>query len=59
MSNPNVAVDDLASYENGDMAFEDVVDMFQRLIDSGMAWVLQGHYGRTALDLISAGYCVG
>jgi hypothetical protein len=32
--------------------------MFQRLINSGIAWQLQGHYGRTAMRLLDKGLCV-
>lgn len=31
---------------------------YQRLINSGMAWRLEGSIGRTAMDLIKAGYCL-
>ncbi len=37
------------------MEVEDEVDFFQELVDSGLAWSLQGSYGRTAKDLIEAG----
>jgi hypothetical protein len=50
-------VDDIIRYEQGEMNDEDTIKMFQKLIDSGMAWQLQGHYGRTAMALIEAGYC--
>jgi len=50
-------VDKIIAYENGEMSDEDTIELFQTLIDSGMAWTLQGHYGRTAMSLIEAGYC--
>jgi hypothetical protein len=50
-------VQDIIDYENGDMDFDRIVDMFQKLIDSGQAWTLQGHYGRTAMALIEQGHC--
>jgi len=50
-------VDQIITYESGEMEFEELVDMFQQLIDSGLAWRLQGHYGRTASDLIERGFC--
>lgn len=35
----------------------EMVELFQRLIDTGLAWELQGIYGRTAKRLIDAGLC--
>jgi hypothetical protein len=48
-------VNKIIAYENGEMDEEEMVDLFQGLVDSGMAWRLQGHYGRTAAALIDAG----
>ena len=50
-------VDDIIAYENGDMDWDRLVVFFQNLIDNGMAWSLQGHYGRMAQGLIDEGYC--
>lgn len=36
---------------------EEVIAAFQRLIDLGVVWSLQGFYGRTAANLIEEGYC--
>jgi hypothetical protein len=36
---------------------EEVVEAWQRLIDTGLAWRLQGWFGRTAQSLIAAGVC--
>jgi hypothetical protein len=52
----NVPVDDIIRYEEGEMSDEDMIAMFQKLVNSGLAWQLQGSYGRTARDLIEAGY---
>lgn len=52
-----VHVDDIMDYESGLMSEGDMINMFQKLINNGMAWTLQGHYGRTAQMLIDAGYC--
>ena len=51
------AVDKIMAYEAGDMNDEEMVEFFQELIDSGMAWKLQGHYSRTAAALLKAGLC--
>jgi len=54
-------VDDIAAeiidFENGELDDDEVVALFQLLIDNGMAWTLQGHYGRTARFFIGAGLC--
>ena len=44
----------LTDYEE---SFDAYVAAFQLLIDSGLAWQLQGRVGRTAADLIAAGHC--
>lgn len=46
----------IIEYETGEMSKEGVVELFQELVDTGLAWKLQGHYGRTAMALIEAGY---
>lgn len=51
-------VEKIIAYESGDMQTqEEMVEFFQDLINSGQAWSLQGHYGRTAQALIDQGYC--
>jgi len=51
------SITDIIDYESGEMPPEDVPSFFQPMIDSGIVWQLQGHYGRTAVDLIEAGFC--
>ena len=36
---------------------EQLIDAWQHLIDTGLAWKLQGWFGRQAKSLIEAGYC--
>ena len=50
-------IDKIMAFESGELDEEGVIELFQELIDSGLAWKLQGSYGRTAKALIDAGYC--
>lgn len=50
-------VDFVMAYECGDLDEEQIIYGFQKLIDSGIVWQLQGHYGRMATTLIERGYC--
>jgi hypothetical protein len=51
-------LDKIIAWENGEMEdLDELVDFFQGMIDSGVVWQLQGHYGRTAQTLIEAGVC--
>lgn len=50
-------VDKIMAWEGGDMDDKAEIEFFQELIDNGMAWTLQGVYGRTAQALIDRGDC--
>lgn len=39
--------------EDGNVTFD-----LQALIDSGQAWMMEGHVGRAAMEAIEAGVCV-
>jgi hypothetical protein len=45
----------ILAYESGELSQEATRRLFQHLVDSGLAWKLQGHYGRTATALIEGG----
>ena len=51
-------VDKIIDYESGELSNEDTLALFQELVNSGLAWKLQGHYGRTAAQLIKEGLMV-
>lgn len=48
-------INKITAYEQGDMDEEEIIEFFQELMDSGLIWSLQGHYGRTAQAMVSAG----
>ncbi len=50
-------VNAIMRYEDGTLPMDEVIALFQYLIDTGMAWTLQGFYGCTAMGLIDAGLC--
>lgn len=45
----------IIQYEGGEQSAEETLRLFQYLVDTGLAWKLQGHYGRTAKTLIDKG----
>ena len=46
----------LMAYEEGELDASATLELFAQLIASGMAWHLQGSYGRAAAILIERGY---
>ena len=50
-----ISIDKIIAFENGELAIDEVVELFAELIANGMAWSLQGSYGRMASDFIENG----
>lgn len=48
-------IDAIIAYEQGDLPEDETIALFQRLVDSGLVWSLQGSYGRAAVRLIELG----
>ena len=48
-------VGEIIEFETGQMSEERIITFFQGLVDSGLAWQLQGSNGRMAARLIEAG----
>jgi hypothetical protein len=46
----------IMAYEPGNLNDEGTIELFHRLVNSGLAFRLQGHYGRMAMALIKGGY---
>jgi hypothetical protein len=51
---PSLAVGIAEGYESAESE-EQVIAAWQYLVDSGLAWRLQGWFGRTASDMIEQG----
>lgn len=45
----------IIEFEDGELSDDEAIELFAELIKSGLAWSLQGSYGRTARDLIAMG----
>lgn len=51
--------EELAGYGLGELTEDDRLSAWQYLIDTGLAWQLQGSFGRMAKHLIEQGLCHG
>ena len=48
-------VGQIIAYEQGELGYDAALELFAFLIRIGLAWQLQGSYGRTAAELIESG----
>ena len=53
--NASNQIDYIIDFESGDLEDDKTIALFQYLVDTGLAWSMQGSYGRTARSLIEAG----
>lgn len=58
MEGRTLVIDKLIEFEMGELDDEQTVQLFQQLVDSKLAWQLQGSYGRMAMQLIADGLVV-
>jgi hypothetical protein len=49
-------VSKIIQYEQGELGTWEVIELFSELIKNGLAWTLQGQYGRSAHSLIESGF---
>ncbi len=49
-------INNLIRYETEGLNDDELIEFFQHLVDTKLAWQLQGHYGRTAQALIENGW---
>ena len=51
----NNITEQLMKYEYNQLTVEEIIQLFQHLVNTGLAWQLQGSYGRTARAMIDNG----
>lgn len=54
-SRPYDIIGAISRYECGNIQYDEMLILFQHLVNTGLAWKLQGHYGRTAATLLRCG----
>ena len=53
--NKDKRVEMIMAYESGELEEAEIIELFQDLVNSKLAWALQGSYGATASYLIKLG----
>ena len=48
--------DRIIAFETGELDNDKTIELFQYLVDTGLAWSLQGSYGRMAQAMIESGH---
>lgn len=57
MNTQNISLaETIVAYEDGTLSRDETLKLFSHLIKTGVAWILQGTYGRTANNLIKEGH---
>lgn len=52
-------VQTIIAFESGELGGDETIELFQELVSNGLAWKLQGIYGRTAQALLDQGVIHG
>jgi hypothetical protein len=48
--------DMIIAFEEGTLQSNETLELFSELIKTGLAWTLQGMYGRQAMEFIESGF---
>jgi len=51
----NNLTEQIIKHELNQLTEQETIQLFQHLINTGLAWQLQGAYGRTAIAMIESG----
>lgn len=49
---------DMSALYREDATEEEVIEVYQHLINTGQAWMMEGHVGRTADRMLEDGICI-